>query len=135
MSSTKKTTAALPDPASPKQKNPDRGRKNVEARLIKATCELLSRKGPRAVSIRDIAERAGVNHGQIHHYFGGKKGLISTAVRHMSQEHAEHVADRGLTKLDGPPPLTLGKDKTYVMSIIRLILDGELDLATLELED
>ena len=30
---------------------------------------------------RHLAERAGVNHGQVHHYFGGKRGLLEAAMR------------------------------------------------------
>lgn len=117
--------------ATPRQ----RGRESVEAKLIQSACELLAERGPKAVSIRDIAAKAGVNHGQIHHYFGGKKGLITAAVRRMAHEHAEHAGQRGLDKLDAPPPLSLAKDKQYIMSVIRAVLDGELELATLEIED
>lgn len=115
--------------------NSQRGRQNVEAKLIQSACALLAERGPRAVSIRDIATHAGVNHGQIHHYFGGKKGLITAAIRHMANEHAEHAIQRGLDEHDAPPPLSLGKDKQYIMSVIRTVLDGELELATIEIED
>ncbi len=120
-----------------------RSREHVETKLIASACKLMAENGPRAVTIRDIAADAGVNHGQIHHYFGGKKGLLTAAMRHLSQEHAEHAARRGLREKSGtlgeikdsPPPLTLARDKQYQMSIIRSVLDGEMELATLEIDD
>jgi AcrR family transcriptional regulator len=125
----KKTTSQLKQPLK------DRGRKNVEAKLIKSACKLLAQNGPKSVTIRDIATHAGVNHGQIHHYFGGKKALITAAIRHMANEHSEHAMQRGLDDHEAPPPLSLAKDKQYIMSIIRMVLDGELELATLEIGD
>ena len=53
-----------------------RGRKNVEKKLIDSAAFLVGSVGPNQLTIRDIADHAGVNHAQIHHYFGGKKGLL-----------------------------------------------------------
>ena len=53
--------------------NNRRGRKNVEKRLIDSASYLVGSVGPNQLTIRDIADHAGVNHAQIHHYFGGKK--------------------------------------------------------------
>lgn len=106
-----------------------RGRANVTQKLLKAACKLLAQKGPKAVSNRDIAKLAGVNHGQIHHYFGSKRGLLEAAISKLAHEHWAH------TLVDGLTPLALRKDKTYIMAIIRCAIDGELELATLELRE
>ncbi len=116
------TSDKSPKPAS-------RGRANVEQKLLKAACKLLAEKGPKAVSNRDIAKLAGVNHGQIHHYFGSKRGLLEAAVSKLAHEHWAHI------QVDGLTPLALRKDKTYIMAIIRCAIDGELELATLELRE
>ena len=50
--------------------------KNVEQRLIEATKHLVCSTGPKKISTREIANCAGVNHAQIHHYFGGKAKLF-----------------------------------------------------------
>lgn len=50
-----------------------KGRKNVERKLIRSAAELVGSVGPNQLSIIDIADHAGVNHAQIHHYFGGKQ--------------------------------------------------------------
>lgn len=104
-----------------------RGRINVEHKLLNAACRLLAKKGPKGVSNRDIAKHAGVNHGQIHHYFGSKRGLLEAAISKLAYDHWEH------TQLDGMTPLALGKDQTYILAVIRCAIDGELELATLEL--
>ena len=104
-----------------------RGRINVEHKLLNAACRLLAKKGPKGVSNRDIAKHAGVNHGQIHHYFGSKRGLLEAAISKLASDHWEH------TQLDGMTPLALGKDQTYILAVIRCAIDGELELATLEL--
>ncbi len=113
----------------------ERGRKNVETKLIRSACKLLSELGPRAVTIRDIAADAGVNHGQIHHYFGGKKGLISEAFRHLAQEHMQNAIARGLNDFGAPPALTLGRDQQFANAVVRSVLDGEIELATRDIAD
>ena len=44
-----------------------KGRKNVEKQLINSAAILVGSIGPNLLSIRDIADHAGVNHAQIHH--------------------------------------------------------------------
>ena len=48
-----------------------RGECAVRTALLEAACDMLAEVGPKSLSVRRLAERAGVNHGQIHHYFGG----------------------------------------------------------------
>ena len=112
-----------------------RGRKNVEAKLIRAACALLSKRGPRALTVREVAQHAGVNHGQVHHYFKSKKGLLTAAMRALAREHWENTAARDRDAHDVPPPLALAQDQEYILAVIRCVVDGEMDLATLELED
>lgn len=56
------------------------GRSTAEAILV-AAGELFSTRGPSQVSLREVAERAGVNYGLIHHYFGTKEALMSELMR------------------------------------------------------
>ena len=67
--------------------NNRRGRKNVEKRLIDSASYLVGSVGPNQLTIRDIADHAGVNHAQIHHYFGGKKGLL------IATENGLHIIE------------------------------------------
>lgn len=111
-----------------------RGRKSVEAALIAAASELLSEYGPKQMSVREVAALAGVNHGQVHHYFKGKEGLIRAAMRSIAQEHLRHAIERAHGGAM-PPPLTLNRDPQYQRAVIRLVLDGRVDLATMQIED
>ncbi|MEM7019118.1 MAG: TetR/AcrR family transcriptional regulator [Pseudomonadota bacterium] len=112
----------------------DRGRDAVKAALIQATCEMLAEVGPNAMSVRSVATRAGVNHGQVHHYFGGKQGLIEAAMQHLSKEHFEHAHERA-AGAPIPPALTLGEDSQYLRAIVRLVLDGDVETATREISE
>ena len=60
--------------------DPDRplGRDAVREALVLATTELIVERGL-SMSVREIAARAGVNHGLVHTYFGSKDGLLSAA--------------------------------------------------------
>ena len=112
----------------------ERGREAVRTALIDAASEMLAEVGPNAMSVRSVAIRAGVNHGQVHHYFGNKQGLIEAAAHKLAAEHYAHARERsGGTPL--PKPLTLGEDSAYLMALVRLVLDGHLDTATREIED
>lgn len=113
---------------------PRRGRVDVEERLVAAAAELLGEVGPRAMSVRQVAERAGVNHGLVHHYFGGKDGLARAGMKRLVAEHMEWVRGHN----DGKPypaPMALGGDQGYLRAVVRCVLDGETELALTELAE
>jgi AcrR family transcriptional regulator len=62
----------------PVRKRP--GKTVTEARILDSAQELFAKHGPAAVSIRQVAERAGVTHALVHKYFGSKEDLIKAAV-------------------------------------------------------
>lgn len=53
----------------------EQSRKEVRARLGTAARELFARHGFEAVSLKQVAEAAGVTPAMVHYYFGGKHGL------------------------------------------------------------
>lgn len=111
-----------------------KGRAAVEAALVEAAASLLAEVGPRQAGVREIAARAKVNHGQVHHYFGSKRNLLLAAMRHLADEHYTNATARA----GGgpvPPPLTLAEDDRYWQAVIRTVLDGDLELATVEVAD
>lgn len=67
-------------------KKKPRGREEVRSALIRAGAELFASRGLSAVSVRDVAERAGVNHGLVHHYFGSKDDLLREVVHELAEE-------------------------------------------------
>lgn len=53
-----------------------RGKEQVQRALIDAGIKLFSERGMSNVSVRDLAEEAGVNHSLLFRHFGNKDGLI-----------------------------------------------------------
>ncbi len=102
-----------------------RGRQEVTAAVLDAATELFAARGPAAVSIREVAARAGVNHGLVHRHFGSKAALV------------RGVLDRFLEDLRRPPPPAgepvdaagafevLAAREDYWRILARAVLDGE----------
>jgi len=111
-----------------------RGSDSVKAALIEAACDGLAEVGPRALSTRKLAERAGVNHGQIHHYFGGKRELLRKAMATLAAEHWQNTLDRTGGEAI-PPPLALAEDTRYWRATARAVIEGELDLVRVEIDE
>lgn len=111
-----------------------RGSEVVRAALIDQAAKMLGEVGPSRISVRDVAARAGVNHGQVHHYFGGKRGLLNAAMTHLARGHYEHSnALRGDAPF--PPVLSLAADSGYWRAVCQVVMDGDLELARLEVDE
>ncbi len=95
-----------------------RGPAAVRASLIAAAGELFAARGTTSVSVREIADRAGVNHGLIHHYFNSKQGLVDATLDELAA-HATKSLEHGIdVSPDGP----LGR---YLLVAGRVLLDSE----------
>lgn len=81
----KKTTAGKPKRRSPIT------RQEGEQRLINATLELLRERPFSEVGVRDIAERADVNHGFVHTWFGSKNDLLKRVAHGLFVQLADKV--------------------------------------------
>ncbi len=111
-----------------------RGGDAVRAALVDAAARLLADVGPSALSVRDIARSAGVNHGQVHHYFGSKRALLEAAMRKLATEHFAQMAE--LSGPSGiPPVLALARDPAYWRAVARVVIEGDLDLARIEIDE
>src|SRR5271170_5270534 len=64
------------------------GRDEVSAAVLQAASELFAEKGPAATSIREVAARAGVNHGLLHRHFGSKRQLLAATLQHLADSAA-----------------------------------------------
>ena len=115
-------------------KNTYKGRKNVEKQLINSAAILVGSIGPNQLSIRDIADHAGVNHAQIHHYFGGKQGLLEATYKQLAFEHMEQLERRNVNPDNlGKEPLSDITDN-YFRAIIRAVLDKKMDLVRIQVD-
>lgn len=80
-------------------------RQDQEARrraLIEATLASLAAGGLGAVSVRDVAARAGVSIGLVRHHFGSFGALLVEAYRHTTQEIDKALA--AAVEAAGPDP-------------------------------
>lgn len=70
-----------------------RDRARTEADLLEAAFELFQRDGVFAgLNLQEVAERAGVNRGQIYQYFGDRRSLLRSAVAYRAREWAAGAA-------------------------------------------
>lgn len=64
-------------------KPPRRSRADTERKLIDVALDLIRRKGVLAgLNLREVAQGAGVNRGNIYHYFGSRQELLRAAINH-----------------------------------------------------
>lgn len=68
--------------------NDVRGPEAVRRSLIDAAKALSAVRSPRQVSGRELAQRAGVNYGLIHYYFGTKDNVFAQAVAEATETMA-----------------------------------------------
>src|ERR1700753_2218751 len=64
------------------------GKDKVSAAVLEAASHLFAEKGPAATSIREVAARAGVNHGLLHRHFGSKHQLLAATLQHLADSAA-----------------------------------------------
>jgi AcrR family transcriptional regulator len=71
-------------------------RAETERRLIDATLDLIRRNGVLAgLNLREVADGAGVNRGNIYHYFGSRRELLRAAITRRFEAVVESLlADR-----------------------------------------
>ncbi len=108
------------------QSDPPRGRDAVKEALLDAAAELFAAHGSHAVSVRDVASRAGVNHGLVHRHFGSKDALTRAVMDRLTEQIARAASGTTLGLGELPKAFTatsaLGH---YWRMLARALLDGE----------
>ncbi|HUV18844.1 MAG TPA: TetR/AcrR family transcriptional regulator [Ilumatobacteraceae bacterium] len=94
------------------------GRDAVMDALVDATGQLILERGV-TMSVRDIARRAGVNHGLVHTYFGSKEALLSAAFGHLVDRAAAELDDDGFP----PADLAFRRGGEVARALARTMLD------------
>lgn len=88
------------------------------AAVLTAAAELFAQRGPAAVSIKDVAERSGVNHGLVFRHFGTKENLVGAVLDDQSLRLAE------MLRADGSSPeRDAAIDRAWRVTA-RALLDG-----------
>ncbi|OYN80288.1 TetR/AcrR family transcriptional regulator [Mycolicibacterium sphagni] len=97
---------------------PPAGRDEVVAATLVAAADLFAERGPAATSIRDVASRAGINHGLIHRHLGSKDALVASVLDYLGQ----HLAD--LLAKQAPAEVVEAAIDRQLRVVARTILDG-----------
>lgn len=71
----------------------------MRAALIASATQLFADRGPSAVSVRELADAADVNHGLVHHYFGSKDGLLRAVLEQLAEQSATALAEQTTREL------------------------------------
>lgn len=71
-----------------------RDRPPVAAAILEAAAELFFERGITRVTLREVADRAGVNYGLIHRHFGSKDAIVVALARILTEHGIERVTDR-----------------------------------------
>lgn len=65
------------------------------AALLTAATEIVTETGSPNITVREVAARAGINHGLVHRYFGTKDTLITAVIDEISHTLATELAQNG----------------------------------------
>ena len=111
----------------PRPTEPPRGKQAVVLAVTAAARDLFASKGFAAVSVRDIAEAAGVNHGLVHRHFGSKDAVLRAVLQGMFSTVGNDV--RSGLDLAAPDfisrlyPLVTERKQDWQI-LMRAVLDG-----------
>lgn len=94
---------------------------------MNAALELIQTKPFSEVGVREIAERADVNHGFVHTWFGSKNDLLLAVVRKLMHEFGERARDAA------PGTLAIDAMDPSAVLLVRLIM--WLDLEGVDVKD
>jgi TetR/AcrR family transcriptional regulator, repressor for neighboring sulfatase len=94
------------------------GKDEVVAAVLEAASELFAEKGPTATSIREVAARAGVNHGLLHRHFGSKSQLLAATLQYLADSGA------ALHESGAPAAQLEAAQELQARVMVRSVLDG-----------
>jgi len=78
------------------------GSRDLRAELLRTSRKLLDESGPSALSMREVARRAGCTHQAPYHYFANREAILAALVREGFDELADRLASahEGLESTD-----------------------------------
>lgn len=94
------------------------GKDEVVEAVLNAASALFAEKGPTATSIREVATRAGVNHGLVHRHFGSKRQLLADTLQHLADSAA------ALREAGAPIEELEAAHDLHLRVMVRSTLDG-----------
>jgi AcrR family transcriptional regulator len=104
-------------------------RADTERRLIDSALDLIQRNGVLAgLNLREVADGAGVNRGNIYHYFGSRRELLRAAITHRFDAVVKSLIAkrRGVPFVDRRLQTFLETDKIQDSQLrALLVIDGD----------
>jgi AcrR family transcriptional regulator len=91
----------------PKQKRVRRDPEQARALILDAAVRVISKQGPHAVGLKDVAAEAGVSHALITHYFKTYESLVEAAVDTTMARLRERLIDAALSRGATPSPAAM----------------------------
>lgn len=109
--------------AQPARKRP--GKSVNTSRILDSAQELFAKRGPRAVTVRQVAEHAGVSHALVHKYFGSKDELITAVMQRVDVSRAA-TARRSESLRDAYQTLfpNVMAQRDHSMMLVRSAMEG-----------
>lgn len=108
-----------------------RGRAEVRQAVLDATGDLLAERGPAGFTVREVAERAGVNHALVHRHFGTKAEVLQATLAEEARAVVEAVAATDLpTRVPGTPEQVgrlldlLAQRPSYWRTVVQAVLQA-----------
>lgn len=96
--------------SSPRRRTPEQAR----AEILAAATDLMQRYGPDGVSLRQVAEAAGVTHGLVTHYFGTYRALVRAVLLRAEEERRARIRER----------MQAGEGVPYAVDVTTVLFDS-----------
>ena len=103
--------------------SPPVGRDAVRAELIASALQLFADHGWADVSVRAIADHAGVNHALIFRHFGSKQGLLQAVLLDLTHS----IAEAATSDRDQPASSAVSERDAYARILARILLEGSFE--------
>ena len=95
------------------------------ALLLHAATEIVERTGSPNFTIREVAARAGINHGLVHRYFGTKDALVDAVIAEIEASVAKDMgAEADIDALNSDGAATLARLIAHAMLSERTLSGG-----------
>jgi AcrR family transcriptional regulator len=108
----------------PKDAAAPRGRDQVYAATIRAATALFAQRGIAAVSVREVATRAGVNPALVHRYVGGKQVLLKLVLTSLTDAMRSDLDTVAANHVPMLPPLSAQALATYELIAAHIVIEG-----------
>jgi AcrR family transcriptional regulator len=120
-----KPTAAK-EPASTQEETPaHRSRAKTTERILDAAEELFSRRDPCGVTVRQIAQRAGVTHALVHQYVGTKDDIMTAVVLRAAPRRQQVISEFADYRAVWQPLVSdVMARRVHTRAVLRSAMDG-----------